>query len=388
MNVGSLFSGIGGFDLGLERAGMRTVWFCEQDPYCQRVLARHWPGVPIFDDVRSLVADANGGVLGSQRDRKETERERPAQLRGDLGRRLDSHGGRSDAPIGNMAQDAVVPVSLPSVDVLCGGFPCQDLSYAGKGAGIEGSRSGLWSEYARLIGELRPRYVIVENVPALLARGFGRVLGDLAALGFDAEWDCLPASAFGAPHRRDRVWIVAYPNGTGSQGRRLPRREYSEVSRPRHGGALADADGERWERSRPARDGWIGPENSGGRNRSASHVSDADNQSQSAGPVNAGPRGGLPQPQSGYEWWAVEPSVGRVAHGIPNRVDRLRALGNALVPQIAEWIGRRIVAYECERVAARVAYERRLEDDPQLGEAHRIINDHFAVEALTRRDVA
>ncbi|MBA3584923.1 MAG: DNA cytosine methyltransferase, partial [Gemmatimonadetes bacterium] len=101
------------------------------------------------------------------------------------------------------------------VDVLCGGFPCQDLSYAGAGAGLAGARSGLWSEYARLIGELRPRYVLVENVSALLARGLGTVLGDLAALGFDAEWDCIPASAVGAPHRRDRIWLVAYPNADG-----------------------------------------------------------------------------------------------------------------------------------------------------------------------------
>ena len=107
----------------------------------------------------------------------------------------------------------MLPVPVPPVDVLCGGFPCQDLSVAGRGAGIDGARSGLWAEYARLIRELRPRYVVVENVPALLVRGLGRVLGDLAALGYDAEWDCLPASAFGAPHRRDRVWIVAYPDG-------------------------------------------------------------------------------------------------------------------------------------------------------------------------------
>lgn len=162
MKVGSLFSGIGGFDLGLERAGFQTAWFCEQDEFCQRVLRKHWPDVPIYDDITTL-----------------------------------------------RGQD------VEPVDALCGGFPCQDLSYAGRGAGIEGERSGLWSEYARLIGELRPRYVFVENVPALLTRGLGRVLGDLAALGYDAEWDCIPASAVGAPHRRDRVWLVAYPCRSG-----------------------------------------------------------------------------------------------------------------------------------------------------------------------------
>jgi hypothetical protein len=102
-------------------------------------------------------------------------------------------------------------VPVPYVDVLCGGFPCQDISLAGRGAGLAGERSGLWREFARLIGELRPRYVIVENVPALTSRGLDVVLADLAACGFDAEWDHLPASAFGAPHRRDRIWLVAYP---------------------------------------------------------------------------------------------------------------------------------------------------------------------------------
>src|SRR5688572_4450644 len=162
MNVLDLFSGIGGFSLGLERAGMRTVAFCEIDPFCRRVLAKHWPGVPCYDDVRSLTAE-------------------------------------------RLAADGI------AADVICGGFPCQDISVAGKGLGLEGVRSGLWSEYARLIGEIRPRFVIVENVSALLSRGLGRVLGDLAALGYDAEWHCIPASAVGAPHIRDRIWIIAYP---------------------------------------------------------------------------------------------------------------------------------------------------------------------------------
>ena len=185
MNVLDLFSGIGGFSLGLERAGMRTVAFCEIDPYCRRVLARHWPDVPVYDDIRTLTAEklanANGvgclgGNLGPQRGVGKTQ----------------SWAGASR-----------------SIDVICGGFPCQDISTAGKGAGITGERSGLWKEYARIIGEVRPRYVIVENVAALLGRGIERVLGDLAALGYDAEWHCIPASAVGAPHRRDRIWIIA-----------------------------------------------------------------------------------------------------------------------------------------------------------------------------------
>jgi site-specific DNA-cytosine methylase len=183
---------------------MRTVWFCEQDPFCQRVLAKHWPGVPVHPDVRALVADTGGerrrqDVRGAHGD--EAADEGRAAQRAD-----EPDGGREGA-----GEGPVVPVPVPYVDVLCGGFPCQDISVAGRGEGIDGARSGLWAEYARLIRELRPRYVVVENVAALLARGMERVLGDLAACGYDAEWDCIPASAVGAPHRRDRVWLVAYP---------------------------------------------------------------------------------------------------------------------------------------------------------------------------------
>jgi DNA (cytosine-5)-methyltransferase 1 len=158
LTIGSLFSGIGGLELGLEWAGLGPVlWQVEKDPYCLKVLEKHWPGVRRYEDVKTI--------------------------------------GRSVAP----------------VDLICGGFPCQDLSYAGRGAGIKKStRSGLWFEYARIISELRPRFVVVENVPALLTRGMDIVLGELAALGYDAWWDCIPAQAVGAPHRRDRVFVVAH----------------------------------------------------------------------------------------------------------------------------------------------------------------------------------
>jgi DNA (cytosine-5)-methyltransferase 1 len=268
VNVLDLFSGIGGFSLGLERAGMRTVAFCEIDHYCQRVLARHWPGVPIFGDIRRV--------------------------------------GRND--IGG------------AVEVICGGFPCQDISIAGRGAGIEGDRSGLWVEFARLIGEIRPRWVIVENVSALLVRGLDRVLGDLAALRYDAEWYCIPASAVGAPHERDRLWIVAYPN----DGQR--ERPEGEVQAGR------DAAGARRE---AVADAESLPERPRLRESIAAEL-------WRRRPGNSGSAGSN---------WPAEPDVGRVANGVPARVDRLKGLGNAVVPQIPELIGRAIM--EVERAAMR-----------------------------------
>jgi DNA (cytosine-5)-methyltransferase 1 len=165
MNVLDLFSGIGGFSLGLERTGgFKTVAFCEIEPFCRKVLNKHWPEVPIYEDVRTLTAEC-------------------------------------------LAADGI------GVDVICGGFPCQDISRAGYGRGLAGERSGLWSEYARLIGELRPAYVIVENVAALLERGMDTVCGELAAIGYDAEWSTVSSCSLGAPHMRQRVLIVAYPHG-------------------------------------------------------------------------------------------------------------------------------------------------------------------------------
>jgi DNA (cytosine-5)-methyltransferase 1 len=259
-----LFSGIGGFSLGLERTGgFKTVAFCEIDPFCRRVLAKHWPEVPIHEDVRELT------------------------------------GAR-------LAADGI------AVDVICGGFPCQDVSFAGKRAGLEGARSGLWGEYRRIIGEIRPGFVIVENVPGLLSLGLGTVLGDLAALGLDAVWDCVPASAVGAPHRRDRVWLVAHANGQGKHDGAI----HAEM-----GGAsqlVADAAGSR-QQKHPR--------------RSAGRVHGGDGRFGACG-------GGDGRDHD----WSVEPAVGRVANGVPSRVDRLRSLGNSVVPQIPELIGNAILA--------------------------------------------
>jgi len=246
MTVGSLFSGIGGLDLGLERAGHRVLWQVESNAYCRRVLARHWPHVPCYTDVTTVT-------------------------------------GHDLAP----------------VDLLCGGFPCQPVSHAGLQKGTTDDR-WLWPHFARLLGVLRPSYALLENVPGLLTanggHAFGAILADLADCGYDAEWDCLPAAALGAPHLRYRVFLLAV---------------LADADAQRLEGERADSDTERWERSAAGSPGLRGR---------ASRFFDA---------------------QIGGQW-TVEPSVGRVAHGVPHRVDRLKSLGNAVVPQIAEWIGRRL----------------------------------------------
>ena len=266
LTFGSLFAGIGGFDLGLERAGMVCNWQVEIDDYATRVLEKHWPAVRRWNDVRTFPPEGDWNV-----------------------------------------------------DVICGGFPCQDISAAGRKDGLAGARSGLWYEYARIISELRPRYVIVENVAALLARGMDDVLGTLASLGYDAEWHVIPASAVGAPHRRERVWIVAYPD--------RERRDEMPVGEPVACGQSCTS-------------AYVSQQARG------THVADADDESESDVPLNAVQGRSVPEPAGGYEWWVTEPDVGRVAHGVPARVDRLRCLGNAVVPQVVEVIGRAIVARE------------------------------------------
>ena len=237
-----LFSGIGGFSLGLERAGMKTVAFCEYDKHAQRVLRKHWPEVPIFEDVRTLT-------------------------KGQL-----DHDGITD------------------IDVICGGPPCQDISNAGRKAGLEGERSGLWFEYFRIISEIRPRYALIENVASLAIRGLDRILSDLASIGFDAEWDCIGANRMGAPHERKRIWIVAYPQ-------RL---------RPQRQGGYFDA-------LYPTPDAY----------REAS------------GLVDAFQGDSLPYVCRGHD-------------GRTPKLDeaRLKMLGNAVVPQIPEVIGRFIMEIE------------------------------------------
>ena len=259
--VGSLFAGIGGIDLGLEWAGFETAWFCEQDEYCQKILARHWPGVPCFPDVRGI----------------------------------DENAAR--------------------VDVLAGGFPCQPVSTAGRRLAQDDPR-WLWPEFARLIRLLRPRGVLLENVPGLLTAGFGNVLGDLAESGYDAEWDCIPAAAAGAPHRRDRVFIIATPRPVADAALMLSNGSDHYASQCPQPSAVSKSRNRSW----PA---------------PMADANSAGSQGRGPGWTTANRAG-----QSGI--WPAEPAVGRVANGIPNRVDRLRALGNAVVPQVAEIVGRRL----------------------------------------------
>ena len=273
MKFGSLFTGIGGIDLGLERAGMKCAWQVELDPFCNRVLAKHWPDVPRYQDVTKFCRR----ISDCEPEDEEGEVRCP-RCATDF----------SSCPC--VGTDELVD-DCGYVDLIAGGFPCQDISQIGKQVGIGGARSGLWTDYARIVRELRPRFVLVENVARLLSNGIETVFADLAALGYDAEWDCFPAHAVGSPHRRDRVFILAHARGEGLEG---------------HAGHGEGAP--RWAL-----------------------------QGGSAGSSGLSPDG---RPQG---WWAAEPAVGRVAHGVPRRVDRLKALGNAVVPQVAEWIGRRIM---------------------------------------------
>ena len=235
MRVLDLFSGIGGFSLGLERAGMQTVAFCEIDPFCQQVLRKHWPGVPIYEDIRTFEGIAT--------------------------------------------------------DLISGGFPCQDISWAGPGGGIAGERSGLWTDLFKTIRLVRPRVALVENVPALLSRGMGVVLRDLSRIGYDAEWSIISACSVGAAHVRRRLFIVAYPNG--------------QYGREGFWNSLAQSD-------------WAVQTN----NRlQSSRISWSTR---------------LENPSALYGG----------ADGIPNGPHRNRAIGNAVVPQITELLGGAIMEIE------------------------------------------
>ena len=346
MKILDLFSGIGGFSLGLESTKWKTIAFCEINPSCHKVLSKYWPDVPIFEDVTKLSA--------------------------------------SDI--------------ASSVDVICGGFPCQDISVAGKKKGINGNRSGLWKEYLRLINEIKPKYAIIENVANLRSHGLITVLQDLWQIGYDAQWHCIPASALGAPHQRDRIWIIAYPNSQRCKCGWNNREERSiQIDKKWNNSKiykkwsqwqsrieptceiLANSDGSRKvgirrtnytakkeHRSRRVNNRGSRA-NDRGNNKPASYEKMADSNSKRLqrhreigdfSQILTQETISLFYSSRGIKWWKTEPNIPRLAEGKLNpdwvewlmgfpigwtkgltRKQRLVALGNALVPIIPEMIG-------------------------------------------------
>lgn len=262
MNVLSLFSGIGGLDIALEKHGCTTVAYSDVNEYSNKIMARHFPDAESLGDITKLKYEVN-----------------------ENGTTYIEQSGTGEG------------YWLPPIDIICGGFPCQDISAAWNGPGITGKRSGLWSNYADAIRGLRPSGILVENVASITKRGLDTVLGDLARLGYDAEWSVLRASQFGATHERKRMFLLAYPNSAGLQEqRRSVTATAQQLAAERHGQVLAD---------RPPTDPSVATR-AGGRTIAAA--------------------------------WSAEPSMDRVVDGLSHRVDRLRALGNAVVPQVAEHV--------------------------------------------------
>ena len=242
IKIGSLFAGIGGFERGIEAAipGSETIWQVEREPFCQKVLKKHWPNSKIYNDVRDITRD-----------------------------------------------------NVEPVDMLIGGFPCQDISLAGKGEGLNGKKSGLWWEMHRIISELRPRVVVMENVAAIVIRGGLDVLGSLASIGYDAEWRIISARDFGAPHRRDRWFCVAWPS-SDADGPSLQRNRVSVGIQKKHSQLNLSIDTKR---------------------RTSNY----------------------------WERFEAPSSLCRVSDGVPDWIHRLKALGNAIVPQCSEYVGRMIL---------------------------------------------
>ena len=244
ITIGSLFSGIGGFELGLERAipQARTIWQVEQDSFCQSILRRHWPEATLYSDINQV----------------------------------GSH-------------------NLAEVDILCGGFPCQDISRAGKQEGINGKKSGLWWQMHRLISEIGPRVIVLENVAAIVSNGLSTVSESLAKLGYDLEWQIVSARQFGAPHIRKRWFGIAYANS-----HRLWLKQHNQTQQQEKEAQSA-----------------------------------INGQAQSVGL-------GSEHPANYWHQDPPKPTLCELDDGVSNRVARLKALGNAIVPQCSEYIGHRI----------------------------------------------
>ena len=262
LTVGSLFSGIGGFDKGLQDAGMKIRWQVEINEWCRKVLTKHWLEVPKYGDIRAL------------------------------------------------DWSTVAPV-----DLLCGGFPCQPFSVAGKRQGADDDRN-MWPEFRRAVAALKPRWVLGENVSGAKSYIESVVLPDLEALGYETAVLGIPACAVGAPHRRERLWIVGYSTSQQWSGKWETSRE-QQIQAGRPGARSEDVAHAKSQQARGILQRTISP-NAGARSNGTAEASS----------------------------WAVEPNVGRVAHGVPHRVDRLRGLGNAVVPQIVEHLGHLIQAVE------------------------------------------
>lgn len=260
MKIGSLFSGIGGIELGFERAGdYKTIWFVENEPYAQAILHKHWPNTPIYGDITKI----------------------------DF-------------------------TKLPKPDILTGGFPCQDISLAGKGKGIQGQRSGLWKEFHRAISQIQPKYALIENVSALTFRGLSNVLADLAQIRYDAEWFSIQARNFGALHKRERIFIITYP-----ERRRFNWRKYKK-----------GRNSDKYERT--IKESFI-------TNNWQERIQ--------------GFRQKTLQGKQGFSWCQnvrriedlqgrhdiPKPLIRRNCNGFSNRVDRTKCLGNAVVPQCAQF---------------------------------------------------
>lgn len=270
MNVLDLFSGIGGFSLGLTRAGFNTIAFCEIDKYCQKILKKHWPDVPVFDDIKKLRAkDING-----------------------------------------------------TIDVICGGFPCQPFSVAGNRIGKDDDRY-LWPEMLRIIQESRPRWVIGENVPGIIDMALDTVLFDLEREGYKTQTFIIPACAINAPHRRDRIWIVA--NNESWINRKHNAKENQR---------------QKYESGKTVSDDVVSNASSAGlQKRNASIITN-----------NTGYFTGTDFKRVTTSEWITQPGICKRDDGIPDRVARLKALGNSVVPYIPEIIGNLIIEYEKELI--------------------------------------
>ncbi len=293
MNELALFAGAGGGILGGHLLGWRTICAVEWSEFPRETLLRRQrdgalPQFPVWDDVQTF-------------------------------------DGRPWAGL---------------VDVVSGGFPCQDISAAGKGAGIDGERSGMWTHMARIIGEVRPRFAFVENSPVLTSRGLGRVLGDLAEMGFDAEWGVLGAIDAGAPHFRERIWIVAH-NPSPGWGAWRARRSDPSGAREREFALQEPADLAHANSELLDRCGTPGTERrfelADGGKVGRAYIPDASGWINKQGEPQPDQRAlpGCDEAASASWWWSTEPRLGRVAHGVAHRVDRLRAIGNGQVPAVA-----------------------------------------------------